>query len=239
MRTMTSAQFDFLHEAFRLSSIADSCVNLEKQSYWSGQYHQHQETWVSCFPSWQCYYDSYLAFGDNHRWFRGEVVPLGEMPEEARSPQTDNTQPRQKPKMNYHYIQTCADESIETISVVFAEDAVPTDQFEGAPKRVKTYTFKTRLIDLAPGDFVLVDTAKGVRLAQVTELHDFPQIDEQDTMDYRWAFSKVDLSKAALLREEDLKFQQTIRDHKRKAHRKQIAEKFKSGQFLEVGIDDE
>jgi hypothetical protein len=52
----------------------------------------------------------------------------------------------------------------------------------------KVYTYMT-LLDLEPGQDVIVETPDGLSVAQVVEVHDTAQIDPEAPFQYKWAVS--------------------------------------------------
>jgi len=106
--------------------------------------------------------------------------------------------------VNKQYIRTLLDESIKGVSVIFdpqnenGPDFTSDHTMYGPARKVvtntsKRYLYLTRL-DLNIGDYLVVE-ARGVFLVvKVVELHNEPPVKENDTIDYKWVVSKVDIS---------------------------------------------
>lgn len=239
----------------RYEGIARSCRQLDQRAYWERQARiaegdLRRMTKGTDFPA------LVKRMREKWCWFRGEVVLRETLKDEvtpirrnepvwmtdldldpllaaARTQQNLNPnqiQPKTKKTMSPHYLQTCIEDDIITVGCVFLDNF--NTKLEDLPDDEKRYTFKSRDLDLKPGDLVLGNTVRGPRVVLVAEVHEEPQIEEDDKTDYQWVFQKVNMEKADELRKEDKEFISRIRDEKRKAHRAQVKARFNSGELL-------
>lgn len=121
---------------------------------------------------------------------------------------------------NKAYLLTLVCESIKTVEVVF--------NF-GTPDTVKTYTYLT-ILDLVEEQDVIVETPQGLKLAQVCNVHEEPEIEPNDPLEYKWVVG-TDSTKA---REEQERLQalalqtlQQLSRANRKANRRKVREELK------------
>lgn len=109
--------------------------------------------------------------------------------------------------MNKQYIRTLLDESIKGVMVVFDvnndkspdldsfDDFTPTQRrnaLAGSKHGSKRYLYLTRL-DLVPGDYCVVEARDIFQVVKVVEVLDEPPIKENDTVEFKWVVSKIDI----------------------------------------------
>lgn len=79
------------------------------------------------------------------------------------------------------------------------------------------YTFKVPLDlsrTLTKGDLVLCRSQQKIKVVEVVEVHDVPQLDPDADFIYQWAFQKVDLHTLNDLRDEDDAVAIELRQHR-------------------------
>lgn len=125
--------------------------------------------------------------------------------------------------MNLNSVAALIDEGVTTLSARF-------------PDVDKSYTFKvrTRLAEvLTPGDPVIVETRNGLKVLIVEEIHDEPEIDPNDGIEYRWAFQAVDVCTLDTLRESQRERVKELQRERRRHIRQEAISLAKCG----IGID--
>ena len=104
--------------------------------------------------------------------------------------------------MNLTNVAALLRDDTTTIKVVHNDDTRT-----GAEKEYIYKILKTTANELKNGDHVIVKNSQGIRLAQVIEIHDEPQIDLESkgskAINFRWAFQRVDTDTAEMLETQD------------------------------------
>lgn len=96
------------------------------------------------------------------------------------------TQPKEtimnSPPVKSNHILSLLQDNYSTVGVSFsqASDTVS-----------KLYAYKTRL-PLVVGDMCVVEVGTELKVVRVTELHDFPNIDLDSNIEYKWIIQKVE-----------------------------------------------
>lgn len=122
--------------------------------------------------------------------------------------------------LNPHYVQTVIDPSIKTVSCVFITSdphyqrvlkmiKSPKDEDWESLGTSNSYTYKTRL-DLEPGDFVIVLTPRGPKVALVIRIHEVPEIQENSELEYKWVLRQVDVKPYLEAEANDQKFKREL-----------------------------
>ena len=110
--------------------------------------------------------------------------------------------------MNINTIVSLLIEGIKTIKVQFPHDD-------------REYTYKT-MLTLEVGDHVAVSVASNKQLlAQVTEVHEEPELDPDSEIEYKWILCSVDLTKVNDLIAIELSIVEKLNATKRKRAREQ------------------
>ena len=104
--------------------------------------------------------------------------------------------------MNLTNVAALLREDTTTIKVVHNDDTRT-----GAEKEYIYKILKTTANELKNGDHVIVKNSQGIRLAQVIEIHDEPQIDLESkgskAINFRWAFQRVAIEDVEMLETQD------------------------------------
>lgn len=114
--------------------------------------------------------------------------------------------------------------NLNTLAFLIRDD-VTTIRCYFSPSSTGSYTYKvTRELAqaLKPDDIVLVehDTAY-VKWATVSEIHDEPQVDPEDGINYRWAFAAVPFSQLQSLKQEEQLIVDRLQARRKASHRQQ------------------
>jgi hypothetical protein len=112
--------------------------------------------------------------------------------------------------MNYSLAVLLASDDVKLIDCTF-------DKYNSG----KEYTFKT-VLDVEPGDFVLVEAGSWYNVARVTNNHTEPNMN--DNITYKWAFAKVDLGELDRLKEKENEAIKVIRNAELKRQRRALAQ---------------
>jgi len=93
--------------------------------------------------------------------------------------------------MKIHNLPNAIREDYYTISVLFQTNTKP-------------YTYKVhKSIKLETGDAVVIDSPSGLQIVSVWTVHDFPQINYDSNMEYKWIVCKVDKTLYEQLKSQD------------------------------------
>lgn len=100
------------------------------------------------------------------------------------------------------YDMSLLQENLITIGAVFDNDFTldslnnrQSNQSLDDDKGLTVYTFKADAsMNIAVGDWVLVDASGRPKVVRVVEVHDYPQIDAEMPFTYRWVIQKIDFS---------------------------------------------
>lgn len=127
-----------------------------------------------------------------------------------------NYPPRNQEKktmsMNLNTLAFLVRDDVTTCSIVFATGSQ------------KEYVFKItqKLADKCTvGDQVVVDTCNGLRVGELSGVHDEPQIDPEDDVEYRWAFQRVNLDLLEELTEQERTIEDRLKARRKLSHRQQ------------------
>ncbi len=127
-----------------------------------------------------------------------------------------NYPPRNQEKkpmsMNLNTLAFLVRDDVTTCNVVFATGSQ------------KEYIFKiTRKLaaKCTVGDQLVVDTCNGLRVAELSEVHDEPQVDPEDDVDYRWAFQRVNLDLLEELVDQERLIEDRLKARRKLSHRQQ------------------
>jgi hypothetical protein len=88
----------------------------------------------------------------------------------------------------------------------------------------RTYTYKTKDMDLKPGDRVIVESPQsntGLTIAVVHSIDPAPRIDVDADFDYKWIVQRVDMAPYNAILEAEAKFNDTLQEVER-THQREI-----------------
>lgn len=114
--------------------------------------------------------------------------------------------------MNLNTLAFLVRDDVTTCSVTFATGSQ------------KEYTFKItrKLADkCAVGDQLVVATRNGLRVAELSDVHDEPQVDPEDEIVYEWAFQRVNLDLLEELENQETRIEDRLKARRKLSHRQQ------------------
>lgn len=114
--------------------------------------------------------------------------------------------------MNLNTMAFLIREDVTTISVLFSTGSQ------------KAYTFKcTNQLahSLTEGNEVIVNTCNGRRIATVLEIHEEPQVDPEDDVEYQWAFQRINDAHLSSLHDQENMIEKRLKDRRKYSHRQQ------------------
>lgn len=116
-------------------------------------------------------------------------------------------------------------DDITTVAVNFMSDIAKREMAEG----IASYTFKVLRSDAAAmkDAVVVVETQNGMRLAQVSEVHDEPQIDPDFDGDYRWVVQVVDMGRYRKIIEHEREMDKVMLSTEREVKKRSVVQMYK------------
>lgn len=117
-------------------------------------------------------------------------------------------------------------EDITTVSVLFQRDVANRQGVE----TVSRYTFKVLREDadkLKSDDLVVVETSKGMQVAQVCEVHADPQIDPDFDGDYKWVVQVVNMERYMCIVQHERELDTVMLNVEREVKRKSVVEMYR------------
>ena len=108
-----------------------------------------------------------------------------------------------------------------TIEVVFQNDSN-----RQVPSTGRHYTYKTKHLDLAVGQTVVVRVSGRYALAEVVKIHDIPQIDVDAEFEYKWIVQLVDPTEYNEIMDAERAFKETLQEVEKIKQREVMIEDF-------------
>lgn len=135
-------------------------------------------------------------------------------------------------------------DDLTTVNVVFLREVRDEEDLRLRPNKPTTppiirrrevkesepYTFKVLKEDaqhIVEGDYCVVDTAAGLRVAKVVEVHNEPQIDPDSDIDYRWFVAKIDVLRHHAILDHERALEKQVLQAERTVKRKSMIEQFR------------
>lgn len=96
-------------------------------------------------------------------------------------------------------------------------------------KTPRRYTYVTHISGLIPGDYVVVDIANRLCVAEVTRVDDEVLIEPNDTVAYKWVIGRVDMAAHLANAKRNEQITKLVADASRKNMRRVFAEHVLNG----------
>lgn len=145
--------------------------------------------------------------------------------------------------MQHKHIFSLLDDSFTTVTVVFGKASIVpvvpkglakdiTPRWSGqSPEQAElpaTYTYKApKDSGLQPGDAVVVDSPRnGLVIARIDEVHDYPKLDLDSDIEYKWVVQKIDMTDYLANLERETKFREAMVDVERAKQREEFVTNF-------------
>lgn len=155
---------------------------------------------------------SFLVEGDAGLTRVGHPVSEHEIEQHILQNYPSRNQEKKSMSMNLNTLAFLVRDDVTTCSIVFATGST------------KEYTFKItqKLAEKCTvGGQLVVDTCNGLRVGELSSVHDEPQIDPEDDIKYRWAFQRVHLDLLEGHLEQEHTIEVRLKARRKLSHRQQ------------------
>lgn len=123
--------------------------------------------------------------------------------------------------------------TIDEVLKTSAEDIAKTMKLASA----YAYTFKAdRSLELKIGDYALVHANNELKIVQICEVHDQPQLDPDASYQYKWLVDKVNLAGFKFRQEEAIKAEALYREMEFLESQSQMHERFEQASKKNSGF---